>query len=246
MSSTNKTTHYELSQFLGTDKPAWLNDYNADMGKIDAGINTAQTTATSADGKATTNTSSIGTLASLTTDAKSNLVSAINEVDSHANTAQTSAGNAYTLANTASTNVTNLANYFSMSNIVNYNNSNTYTVSGGFTIDTPNITVAQNSTHSLGKIYGTIWGNVSAQGNDKVITLNTNTGLAPSSDITIYNAGIALIDGSVCQPRPISIIIKTDGKIQFKFNVDTTGRIRFLLYPCLYFFTDFGDVPSPA
>ena len=35
MSSTNKTTNYELSQFLGTDKPAWLSDYNTDMSKID-------------------------------------------------------------------------------------------------------------------------------------------------------------------------------------------------------------------
>ena len=35
MSSTNKTTNYELSQFIGSDKPAWLVDYNGDMSKID-------------------------------------------------------------------------------------------------------------------------------------------------------------------------------------------------------------------
>lgn len=35
MSSTNKTAKLGLSQFLGTDKPAWLGDYNADMQKID-------------------------------------------------------------------------------------------------------------------------------------------------------------------------------------------------------------------
>ena len=35
MSSTNKTTNYELSQFIGSDKPAWLVDYNGDMLKID-------------------------------------------------------------------------------------------------------------------------------------------------------------------------------------------------------------------
>lgn len=35
MSSTNKTTKLGLSQFLGTDKPAWLEDYNSDMQKID-------------------------------------------------------------------------------------------------------------------------------------------------------------------------------------------------------------------
>lgn len=36
MASTNKTTNYELSQFIQTDKPAWLGDYNLDMSKIDA------------------------------------------------------------------------------------------------------------------------------------------------------------------------------------------------------------------
>lgn len=35
MSSTNKTPKLSLSQFLGTDKPAWLGDYNSDMQKID-------------------------------------------------------------------------------------------------------------------------------------------------------------------------------------------------------------------
>lgn len=36
MSSTNKTTNYNLSQYIGTDKPTYLGDYNADMLKIDA------------------------------------------------------------------------------------------------------------------------------------------------------------------------------------------------------------------
>lgn len=66
MGSTNKTTHYELSQFVGTDKPAWLQDYNGDMEKIDAGIygaktaaDNAQTAADNAQGDATDALSSI-------------------------------------------------------------------------------------------------------------------------------------------------------------------------------------------
>lgn len=74
MASTNSTTHYELSQYIGTDKPTYLVDYNQDMGKIDAGIYAAKS-------EADTNSSAIGTLSSLTTTAKSNLVAAINEVD---------------------------------------------------------------------------------------------------------------------------------------------------------------------
>lgn len=35
MSSTSKTTNYKLSQYIGTDKPTYLGDYNGDMLKID-------------------------------------------------------------------------------------------------------------------------------------------------------------------------------------------------------------------
>ena len=80
MSSTNKTTNYELSQFIGADKPAWLTDYNTDMSKIDAGIHSAQTAATGADGKADANTNNIGDLTYLSTTAKNTLVAAINEI----------------------------------------------------------------------------------------------------------------------------------------------------------------------
>lgn len=57
MAHTNETTNYELSQFTGTDRPSWLDDYNADMTKIDAAINAATQsgtntyTKTEADGR---------------------------------------------------------------------------------------------------------------------------------------------------------------------------------------------------
>lgn len=38
MSSTNHTSNYNLSQFVGSDKPAWLVEYNSDMTKIDTAI----------------------------------------------------------------------------------------------------------------------------------------------------------------------------------------------------------------
>lgn len=36
MTATNHTENYNLSQFVGTDRPTWLVDYNGDMAKIDA------------------------------------------------------------------------------------------------------------------------------------------------------------------------------------------------------------------
>lgn len=35
MTATNHTENYNLSQFVGTDRPTWLVDYNGDMAKID-------------------------------------------------------------------------------------------------------------------------------------------------------------------------------------------------------------------
>lgn len=48
MSSTNKTSHYNLPQFIGSDIPTWLGDFNSAMSAIDNGINSAATTAGSA------------------------------------------------------------------------------------------------------------------------------------------------------------------------------------------------------
>lgn len=36
MTATNHAENYSLSQFVGTDHPTWLGDYNGDMEKIDA------------------------------------------------------------------------------------------------------------------------------------------------------------------------------------------------------------------
>ena len=90
--STNKTTHYELSQYVSSDLPTYLVDYNSDMSKIDAGINTAKTTADSASTAAT------------------NAATVAETAQTSANTAITNAATAQTAANTANTNIGTLAN----------------------------------------------------------------------------------------------------------------------------------------
>lgn len=66
MSATNKTTYLDLPQFIGTDVPSWLGDFNGAMEKIDTGYNNvdikagqAASTANSASSKADINTQSI-------------------------------------------------------------------------------------------------------------------------------------------------------------------------------------------
>ena len=53
MTATNKTTNYQLSQFVGSDRPTWLGDYNGDMAKIDAQLKRNADAITSAAGKLT-------------------------------------------------------------------------------------------------------------------------------------------------------------------------------------------------
>ena len=48
MSSTNKTPHYDLSQFLAGDKASWIADINPDMLKIDTALFDIKTDATDA------------------------------------------------------------------------------------------------------------------------------------------------------------------------------------------------------
>lgn len=85
MASTNKTTNLSLSQFIATDKPSWLSDYNADMAKIDAGYGTAISDSASA-------------------------VSGVASASAAAQAAQTTANSAQNLANSNKQDIDNIKN----------------------------------------------------------------------------------------------------------------------------------------
>lgn len=109
MASTNKTSHYELSQFLADDKPGWLTDVNSDMLKIDTGIFEAKTSADGASSSATTALDTAQAAQAAATDAKTSAESASTnaaQAKADAATALTTATNAQTTANTANTNAT--------------------------------------------------------------------------------------------------------------------------------------------
>lgn len=73
MSSTNKTTNYELSQFIETDRPAWLTDYNSDMRKIDSNLKEVSDIAGGAS-------SSISALADRMSTAEGNITNNTNDI----------------------------------------------------------------------------------------------------------------------------------------------------------------------
>lgn len=98
---------------------------NLSSTNVEAAIKEVNTKVNTAQSTANTNKTNIGTLTSLDTDSKTNLVGAINEVDSHANSAQTTANSANSTANTNKTNIGTLSSLKTAikTNIVNAINS---------------------------------------------------------------------------------------------------------------------------
>lgn len=82
MSHTNETTNYKLPQFVDTDQPTWLGDFNGAMNKIDADMNT------------------IGANASTALSAANNAVNRVGQVETTITGVQTTANNAYSLSAT--------------------------------------------------------------------------------------------------------------------------------------------------
>lgn len=247
MSSTNKTTNYNLSQFIGTDKPAWLADYNTDMGKIDTGMKNNADAISVTDGKADTNATNIGTLSNLNTQTKTSLVGSINEVYNTAGTAEGTAQAAATNANAAKTEADALTRYFSITQTGVCN----ITVSGG-TLDsgyTNNMKYALNADGTLGKIYGKIRFSKTTAGTTSITLtvpgLNTTNSFTINSACYWYCYSPSMNAFTIINFRDIQV--NTNGTITFDIpSAPAVGeQVTIWFPPCLYFFTDFGDVIDP-
>lgn len=244
MPSTNKTTNYNLSQFIGTDKPAWLSDYNSDMSAIDAQMKLNADAATTAAGAATTANTNVGSLSNLTTDAKTNVVAAINEVDGHADSAATTAGSALAGATAANTAITALSSYLNLSVHNQYSGSQFNVTSGSGTLDSGSILyIARNSEGSLCKIYGTMVMTNSTAATRTTLKLNVDTGLRPSEQITLLGTG--MIEGTSGQGEisNLFITINTDGTIELE-GYHAAADFKYRCLACLIFVSNFGDQPE--
>ena len=253
--STNKTTHYNLSQYVSSDKPTYLVDYNDDMSAIDTAIynaktqadlgvtnaSTAQTTADNAQTTANTavtnastaqttadgNTSKIGNLANLTTINKTDLVSAISEVKTENGTqAQNIAQNTEDILKF---NLTNYTRYGSTQMTIDSGNINAVSY----------INVASNSDGSIGKIYGVIIYTKNVAGNAVVTIAGTN--LRPDEEITINGNVISQVNNNIYSN---DIKIKTNGNIEFSLSNDPTYTGKAIVINSLLFMSNFGDTPQ--
>lgn len=78
MASTNKTTHYDLPLFVGTDKPTWLGDFNSAMTALDNAIYQAEQAAATAQSQAIAANSTATAASSNATTAIQNASQALN------------------------------------------------------------------------------------------------------------------------------------------------------------------------
>lgn len=100
---TNQTANYDLPQFVGTDKPTWLGDFNEAMADIDTGmhenataISNMQTDVTNATQTASRASQDVTAL----TTTVNTLSGRVTNVETTANNAQSTANSALNVANT--------------------------------------------------------------------------------------------------------------------------------------------------
>lgn len=223
MAHTNSTTNYELPQFIGTDKPAWLSDFNGAMNTIDGVMKTNANNISTNASNITSISNEVGDLTQLSTTTKTDVVSAINEVNS------------------------GLGDFESYFNIVNFTTIPTTAITcsdNTMTIDSDgSLTLATNSDGSLFKLYGRLDVYVHGLATDQTISFSTS--LRPTTALTINNAYLDVIyndDNSIGSIQAFNFEIATDGTITLKISSNTNRKINALmLQPCLYFLKDFGD-----
>lgn len=260
---TNETTNYDLPQFVGTDKPTWLGDFNTAMSTIDtgmatnaSGISTLGTRVTNAEGIATQASSDVSTLTSTVNTLSGNVTT----VTTTANNAQSTATSALNTANTANGKADTNASAISAldtrldtaeGDIANFNFTNftTYGVSdmtktGTGTLSYGSINVATNSDGSLAKIYGY----VDVESMSTEVDVKIQTTLRPESKLTILGLGssyqVSMSSGimNIRNILPTQIDIDTDGTVTIPCykNANST-RTKTILDACVLFIKDFGD-----
>jgi hypothetical protein len=244
MSSTNTTPNYGLPQFVNTDVPSWLGDFNSAMSKIDTQMKSNDTKATGASTNAENANSSAtqaletanqaNTTANGANTSATNALSAANNANENANTAKQNAATALQTANTASgnassalsmaqnanTNATKALNgldKFNLKNSMLFNSSTGNIVNGqncGSDFGNSGLTLAYDDTKSIFKLYGILRINNPDNGGLNRTVKLLNTPLRPTKDITLICCGLTAYGQNLEKVDQCSITVKTDGTIE--------------------------------
>lgn len=262
--STNKTTNYELPQFVGTDKPTWLGDFNSAMSTIDTGMATNASDIEDMESDVATATST----ASQASQDVATLTSTVNTLSGNVTTATTTANNAQSTA-TSALNTANTANGKADANataitaldgrvtqneadIANINLTTFETIaSSAVTLSTTGskgnvaLYVAKNSDGSIAKIYGQIdLNSVGGTG-----TMSIQTSLRPTEQLSINGGCIRDIYAgtSVYNVGLVTMTLATNGVLTVPINYVNGGndKARYMFINSVLYIKEFGDTPIP-
>lgn len=244
MSSTNKTPNYQLPQFINTDVPSWLGDFNDAMSKIDTQMKSNDTKATSASTNAENANSSAtqaletanqaNTTANGANTNATNALSAANNANENANTAKQNAATALQTANLASGNASsalsmaqnantnankalNGLDKFNLKNSMLFNSSTGNIVNGqncGSDFGNSGLTLAYDDTNSIFKLYGILRINNPDIGGLNRTVKLLNTPLRPTKDITLICCGLTAYGQNLEKVDVCNITVKTDGTLE--------------------------------
>lgn len=256
MSATNETTYLKLPQFVATDKPTWLGDFNNAMVKID---NNAATTHNTVSGMP-------AQIAAVDQKADA-AVSTANSAKSTATAAQSTATAAQSTANAAASDIAKVKAYLvelpnkgkkTDSNGISFVNASGASVGVTGAISKVNIQWALNEDGTYGKIYGTfILVNCTIpSGTFARIPANTIPIGKPSAVYDIDCAGVSAVVRGTSPNYTMTRLISSYYRINPNGTIDislspTEGstpatQVTTFLFPCVYYFEDFGDSPVPA
>ena len=260
MASTNKTTNYNLSQYIGSDKPTYLGDYNSDMQKIDAqmkvnadnvataisGSETAQTTANQAN----TTANQANTTANTANQTATSASTTANNAQSTANSALGTATSAQTSANEANTKVNAVAQKLNLTNFETINHTS-MSQTGGGAIYTGEVYTATNDDGSIGKIYGRVVLHTNGSSGKIIIPTQLrpkdNQGVA--TDLVVNGICITKVakGAPVKNVEPATVTIKANGNVEANYNHfnETGDDFSFMFIACVLFLTPFNDEPIP-
>lgn len=253
MSATNTTTNYNLPIFIGSDKPSWLADFNGAMNAIDAQMKTnADAIATKSPILTFNDTTDIDFTKSGNV-ITANLASGVSDKVGRALITPLSPPAAEQIVGISSGGSqsaieigSGLFNDSGVLKAVDLNLTDTagYTSFTGYASGTSynagTIYKALNADKSIGKIYGnfSIRSTLSAE---TVIHLDTGIIVqVPPAAYTINSAGFS-IGSRVGAYSVTNLTVNAAGHVIMDIGVFSNLTTYVYIFPCLYFFKDFGD-----
>lgn len=254
---TNSTPNYDLPQFLGTDQPDFVGDFNPAFLQIDTTMKANETAATGAESIANAANTKAGSAVKTANDAiaqigavetkADNAVTTANNAQETANTANTNANNAIAVANSAQTAANSALNSFQKFNLINTGSINFTYIKGTGTTPSNAMRFALDSTNTIGKVYGGIT-TTSTAGSDGNIEIKSTAPIFSPIESPIYIISVGISQRTTDKTiTNINMRINTDGTVSLQWYQGTSSQTCFNnIIPFIIFEKNFGDTESAS